>query len=67
MRFFASWFSFFAILGSFSICPFCGQPGCPGGAADAGILGGLATVVLWLSGILYGFLQKISRKRKDKM
>jgi len=31
VRFFAWWFSFFALLGPLSTCPICGQPGCAGG------------------------------------
>jgi hypothetical protein len=47
-RFLAWWFAMFALLGPLSTCPICGQPGCGGGAASAGILGGLAAAVLWL-------------------
>ncbi len=41
VRFAAWWFSLFALLGPLSVCPVCGQSGCPGGAASAGILGGV--------------------------
>jgi len=40
-RFAAWWFSLFALLGPLSVCPLCGQSGCPGGAASAGMLGGV--------------------------
>jgi len=48
LRFLAWWFSFFALLGPLSTCPICGQPGCAGGIAGAGILGGVAAAFLWV-------------------
>lgn len=47
-RFVGWWFSFFALLGPLSTCPVCGQPGCAGGIAGAGILGGIIAGVMWL-------------------
>ena len=47
-RFLAWWFSFFALLGHLSTCPVCGQPGCAGGVAGAGIFGGVAAALLWI-------------------
>ena len=41
LRFFGWWFGMFALLGPFSVCPFCGQPGCGGGAVSAGLFGGM--------------------------
>lgn len=48
-RFAAWWFSLFALLGPLSVCPVCGQSGCPGGAASAGILGGI--MAAFISGL----------------
>jgi len=48
LRFLAWWFSFFALLGPLSTCPICRQPGCAGGIAGAGILGGIITGLMWL-------------------
>jgi len=48
LRFLAWWFSFFALLGPLSTCPICGQPGCAGGIAGAGVLGGIAAVLMWV-------------------
>lgn len=47
-RFLVWWFGMFALLGPLSTCPVCGQTGCAGGMASAGILGGLAAAALWL-------------------
>jgi len=47
-RFLTWWLGFFALLGAFSVCPFCGQAGCPGGPASAGLIGGIAAGVMWL-------------------
>jgi len=60
VRFFAWWFAFFTFLGPVSVCPICGQPGCAGGAAGAGVFGGvLAVSVSGLRGI-----RKVFRKRR---
>ena len=48
-RFAAWWFGLFALLGPLSVCPVCGQSGCPGGAASAGILGGI--MAAFISGL----------------
>ena len=46
LRFLAWWFSFFALLGPRSVCPICGQAGCPGGTASAGVFGGLFAALI---------------------
>jgi hypothetical protein len=38
-RFVGWWASLFLLLGSTTTCPCCGQQGCPGGWASAGVLG----------------------------
>jgi len=53
LRFLASWFCFFFILGA--PCPFCGQIGCAGSAASAGILGGIAVICLWVPKHMFHF------------
>ena len=45
-RFLAWWAGLFAFLTAFSVCPFCGQPGCAGGPAFAGLLGGVSAFFL---------------------
>jgi len=38
-RIFASWFGVTGLYAAFSVCPFCGQQGCPVGMASAGTVG----------------------------
>jgi hypothetical protein len=40
------WLIFSGIYASSSVCPFCGQGGCPVGAASAGLVGGLFALVI---------------------
>ncbi|RPI64453.1 MAG: hypothetical protein EHM48_00810 [Planctomycetaceae bacterium] len=47
-RFVMWWVGIFALLGGGSVCPCCGQPTCAGGAASAGLLGGLIAAILTL-------------------
>ena len=46
LHFLAWWFAMFALLGPLSICPICGQAGCPGGAAGAGVSGGILAALI---------------------
>lgn len=48
-RFFCYWLVFFGIYASSTVCPFCGQPGCPVGVASAGIMGGFFATI-WIYG-----------------
>lgn len=59
-RFAAWWFSLFALLGPLSVCPVCGQSGCPGGAASAGILGGV--MAAFISGLRW--VRDLARRHK---
>jgi hypothetical protein len=45
-RFFTWWLIFSGIYASSSVCPFCGQFGCPVGAASAGMVGGFFALVI---------------------
>ncbi len=45
-RFLAWWFAFTGIYAMFSVCPFCGQPGCVVGAGSAGVVGGFFAFLL---------------------
>jgi hypothetical protein len=53
-RFLTWWLIFTGIYGSSSVCPFCGQPGCPVGGLSAGVVGGAFALLVtkgrsWLS------------------
>jgi hypothetical protein len=45
-RFLTWWLIFSGIYASSSVCPFCGQAGCPVGAASAGLVGGLFALII---------------------
>ncbi|MFZ5452971.1 MAG: hypothetical protein ACOZF2_14025 [Thermodesulfobacteriota bacterium] len=45
-RFITWWLIFSGIYASSSVCPFCGQLGCPVGGAGAGVVGGFFAVIL---------------------
>jgi hypothetical protein len=45
-RFLTWWLIFSGIYASSSVCPFCGQYGCPVGAGSAGIVGGFFALVI---------------------
>ena len=45
-RFFGLWFAFSGIYAIFSVCPFCGQAGCPVGAGSVGAVGGILAFVV---------------------
>jgi hypothetical protein len=40
------WLIFTGIYASTSVCPFCGQAGCPVGAAGAGLVGGFFALIV---------------------
>lgn len=45
MRLIATWFGFSSLYAMFSVCPFCGQAGCPVGVGGAGIIGGFFALI----------------------
>jgi hypothetical protein len=48
MRFFKWWAGLFVLLGPLGVCPFCGQPGCGGGALSAGVLGAIVAALTFV-------------------
>ncbi|WP_394699238.1 hypothetical protein [uncultured Desulfobacter sp.] len=54
-RIFASWFGFTGLYAAFSVCPFCGQQGCPVGMVSAGTVGAFLALCLqdWKRLFLY--------------
>jgi len=60
VRFFAWWAGMFVFLGGASAtCPFCGQAGCPGGAAGAGILASIFAAALVIPKYLVRLCRRI--------
>ena len=45
-RFLGLWFAFTGLYAMFSVCPFCGQAGCPVGVGGAGIIGGIFAILV---------------------
>jgi hypothetical protein len=46
LKFLTWWLIFSGIYASSSVCPFCGQFGCPVGAGSAGVVGGFFALVI---------------------
>ena len=46
LRFLGFWLATW--IGPFSVCPFCGRPGCPGGAVSAGVFAAFCSVLVFL-------------------
>jgi hypothetical protein len=57
-RFIGMWFGFAGLYAAFSVCPFCGQPGCPVGLASAGAIGAFFALCLQDWKTLFKFLHK---------
>ena len=47
-RFVKWWASCFVLLGPLAVCPFCGAPGCAGGALSAGVLGAFVAALTFV-------------------
>ncbi len=63
IHFFVWWLAFFGLYSSSSICPFCGQPGCPVGVGSAGFIGGFFALIIQYGQTLISFLKtKFIRK-----
>ena len=65
LRFSGIWLAVALLFGTTSVCPFCGQHGCPVGAGSAGVLGGVAAFVLQGRKLVVGFFKKIFRSCKS--
>ena len=46
VKFLTWWLIFSGIYAGSSVCPFCGQIGCPVGGASAGLVGGLFALII---------------------
>jgi len=65
-RFLAWWGGISALLGPFSVCPFCGRLGCPGGAASAGFFGAIIAGIIFIGRGLTGMLKRAIGAMKGK-
>lgn len=45
-RFLGLWLAFTGVYTMFSVCPFCGQIGCPVGTGSAGVVGGFFALIV---------------------
>lgn len=64
-RFLGLWLAFTGVYAMFSVCPFCGQVGCPVGAGSAGVIGGFfALTVQNMKNLLRFFEHKLSGSSK---
>jgi hypothetical protein len=64
-RFLGLWLAFTGVYAMFSVCPFCGQVGCPVGAGSAGIVGGFFALTVQNMKNLLSFMQhKLSGSSK---
>ncbi len=64
-RFFLWWLIFSGIYASSSVCPFCGQAGCPVGAASAGVVGGVFAFLITAARRLWTSLKGILPPRRS--
>ena len=65
MRFFKWWAMLFIVGGPLAVCPFCGQPGCGGGALSAGALGAIVAALTFVPRRLAGLLKDRVQKQKQ--
>lgn len=57
-RFIGWWFGFTGLYAMFSVCPFCGQQGCPVGLASAGSIGAFLSLCLQDWKRLFSFIKQ---------
>ena len=55
-RFAGRWFGFTGLYAAFSVCPFCGQAGCPVGVGIAGSVGAFFALCLMDWKRLFGYI-----------
>lgn len=63
-KFIGSWLGFAGLYAAFSVCPFCGQQGCPAGLAASGVIGGFLALCFQDWKRLFAFI--INRKKNKK-
>ncbi|MBN1602938.1 MAG: hypothetical protein JW915_15120 [Chitinispirillaceae bacterium] len=70
LKFLGWWFGFAGLYATFSVCPFCGQAGCPVGVGATGIFGGVFALIvkgksLYLVIISKFKIQKLNAKKNN--
>ena len=66
-RFVGLWYGFTGLYATFTVCPFCGQQGCPVGLASAGTIGAFFSLCLQDWKLFYRFLKQKLSKNKDNI
>ncbi|HPF32375.1 MAG TPA: hypothetical protein PLM22_04310 [Candidatus Sabulitectum sp.] len=66
-RFIGWWLGLTSLYSAFSVCPFCGQPGCPAGLASAGAVGAFLTLCIqdWRS--LFRWVRDRLQHKKNRL
>jgi hypothetical protein len=62
LKFLGWWSGFAGLYAMFSVCPFCGQAGCPVGAGTAGVFGGLFAFLIKGKSFLLAVFSRFNRK-----
>jgi hypothetical protein len=65
-RFFGWWFGFTGLYSAFTVCPFCGQQGCPVGLVSAGTVGAFLALCAQDWKLLAGYLRRRLRRQHLK-
>lgn len=53
----SKWFGFTGLYAAFSVCPFCGQTGCPVGIGSASIVGAFFILIFQDWRILFNYIK----------
>jgi hypothetical protein len=61
------WLAFMGIYASSSVCPFCGQAGCPVGVAGAGLVGGFFALVIGQGKVFLSYFNKMFSRIRTKL
>ena len=64
-RFIGLWFGFTGLYASSTVCPFCGQQGCPVGIASAGTIGAFFALCFQNWKRFFSFIKKRIKRKKE--
>ena len=65
IKLFAKWFGFTSLYAAFSVCPFCGQQGCPVGIGSASIIGAFFALIFNDWKILFFYIKNKLNKKNE--